>query len=116
MFDADAEIEGISRELLSEDHKERVQEVIADYRHDRRPQVLLTKSAYALATILVAAGLIFGFWKGFRSLSDLLDRRLQARLKDLEAKSARSLPAREVRSTRRVVRGRRRRVRMAAVA
>jgi small-conductance mechanosensitive channel len=89
MFDPDAEIEGFSRQLLAEVRQDRIKEVIAAYRRDRSPQVLLTKSAYALATILIAVGLIFGFWKAFGSLNGLLDRRLQARLKDLEAKSAR---------------------------
>jgi len=96
MYDADAVFEGISRQLLAEDRQERLQEVIADYRRDRSPQALLTKSAYALATILIAVGLIFGFWKGFGSLADLLDRRLQARIKDLEAKSARFIRAQQL--------------------
>jgi len=96
LFDADAEIEGISRQLLAEVRQERVQEVIANYRRDRSPRVLLTKSAYALATILIAVGLIFGFWKGFRSLADLLGRRLQARIKDLEEKSARFIRSQQL--------------------
>jgi small-conductance mechanosensitive channel len=96
MFDADAVIEGISRQLLAEVRQERLQEVIANYRRDRSPRVLLTKSAYALATLLIAAGLIFGFLKGFRGLTRLLDRRLQARIKDLEAKSARFIRSQQV--------------------
>ncbi len=96
MVDADAEIEGLSRQLLAEVRQERLQEVIAAYRHDRSPEVLLTKSGYALATVLLAATLIFGFWKGFRALADFLDRRLQRKIKDLEAKSAHLIRSRNL--------------------
>ena len=80
MFDGDAVHEGISRRLLAQVRQERLQEVIANYRRDRSPEVLLTKSAQALAALLVGVGLIFGFSKGFRGLDRLLDRRLQARI------------------------------------
>ena len=96
MVDADAAIEGLSRQFLAEVRQERLQEVIANYRRDRSPRVLLTKSAYAVATILVAVGLIFGFWKGFRHLGDFLDRRLRSRIRDLEAKSAQFVRSQEV--------------------
>jgi len=88
MLDADAAIEGLSRQLLAEIRQERVQEVIAAYRRDRTPEELLTEGVYALATILVAAALIFAFWKASRALAGFLDRRFKRQIKDLEAKSA----------------------------
>ncbi|MGB5736131.1 MAG: hypothetical protein WBM40_16965, partial [Thiohalocapsa sp.] len=96
MFDTDAEIEGLSRQLLAEVRQERLREVIADYRRDRSPPVLLLHAVYALATILIPVGLIIGLWKGFRSLTALLERSLQARIKDLEAKSARFVRSRQI--------------------
>lgn len=96
LFDADAEIEGISRELVAETKQRLLNEAIADYRRDRSARVLLTKSAYALATILIAVGLIFGFRKGLRSLSGILDQHLQARIEDLEAKSARFIRSQQL--------------------
>jgi small-conductance mechanosensitive channel len=96
MFDTDAEIEGVSRQLLAEVRQERLQEVIASYRTDRMPRVLLMKSAYALGAVLVTVGLIFGFRKSFRGLGRLLDRLLKARIKNLEAKSARLIRSQQL--------------------
>ncbi len=96
IFDADAEIEGLSRELLAEDRQGRIQEVIAAYRVARSPEVLLKKSAYAVAAVLVAAVLIFAFARASRALAKLLDRQLQQQIKTLEEKSARLLRSRNL--------------------
>lgn len=96
MFDADAEVEGLSRQLLAEVRAERIEEVIAAYRQDREPRVLLEKAAYALAAVLLAGLLLFGFGRAFRLLADLLDRRLQAQMKTLEQKSARLIRSRNL--------------------
>jgi hypothetical protein len=66
VFDADAEMEGVSRKIFAESNQGLLQEAIANYRHDRIPRVLLIKSLYALVATLVAVGLLFGFRKGFR--------------------------------------------------
>jgi small-conductance mechanosensitive channel len=96
LFDADAALEGLTRQLLAELRRDRIAEVIAAYRHDRSPEVLAQKGAYALAAIAVSIALIFVAWWGFHRLADLLDRRLQRRIKELEAKSARLLRARSL--------------------
>ncbi|MEA3276223.1 MAG: mechanosensitive ion channel [Pseudomonadota bacterium] len=96
LFDADAEIEGLSRQILAESKQVRLQEAIANYRRDRSPPVLLTKSLYALAATLIAVGLLFGFWKGFRSLDNLVERRLREHIKTLEAKSARFIRSQQL--------------------
>jgi small-conductance mechanosensitive channel len=96
LFDADAKIQGVRRSLLADVWRERVQEVIASYRYDRSREVLLTNSAYALAAILVAAGLLAGYWMGFRRLAAFMDRRLQERIKELEAKSANFVRSQQV--------------------
>lgn len=96
MLDADAAIEDLSRQQLAEIREERIEEVIAEYRLDRSPKVLLRHSAYALATVTSAVGLIALFWSGFRRLAELLDRRLQQQIKQLEEKSARLIRARNL--------------------
>ncbi|NEV64403.1 mechanosensitive ion channel family protein [Thiorhodococcus minor] len=96
IFDADAEIEGLSRELLAEDRQRRIQEVMAAYRAERRPEVLLKKTAYAVAAVLFAAVLIFAFARASRALAKLLDRRLQEQIKTLEQKSARLIRSRNL--------------------
>ena len=96
IFDADAEIEGLSRDLLAEDRQGRIQEVIAAYRAERSPEVLLKKTAYAVAAVLLAAVLIFAFARASRALAKLLDRRLQEQIKTLEQKSARLIRSRNL--------------------
>lgn len=96
IFDADAEIEGLSRELLAEDRQGRIQEVIAAYRAERSPEVLFKKTAYAVAAVLFAAVMIFGFARASRALANLLDRRLQEQIKSLEQKSARLIRSRNL--------------------
>jgi len=96
VFDVDAEMEGVDRKLLAENVQLRLREAITDYRLDRSPRVLLRNSLYALGVTLVAAGLFFGFRKGFRSLDDLVSRRLKDHLKALEAQSARFIRAQQV--------------------
>lgn len=96
LIETDAKIEDLSRELLAQTHQARIREVIADYRSQRSSEVLLTKSSYALASILGAALLILGFWWVFRRIADLLDRRPPAQLKQLEAKSARLIRSRSL--------------------
>jgi small-conductance mechanosensitive channel len=88
LFDEDAELEGVGRNVLAETAQLRLQETITDYRLDRIPRVLAIKSLYALAATLVALGLLFGFRKGFGRLNGVLEQRLQGHLKALEAQSA----------------------------
>lgn len=96
LFDADAEIEGVSRKILAETKQLLLQEALTNYRLDRTPGVLLTKSLYALAATLVAIGLLFGFRRGLRSLHGLLERRLANQLKVLETQSARFVKAQQL--------------------
>jgi small-conductance mechanosensitive channel len=96
LFDTDAALEEISRQLLAETIKARVEEVIAAYRNDRSPEVLLEKGAYALGAVGLAMALILLSWWGSNRLTELLDRRLQRQIKQLEAKSARLVRARSL--------------------
>jgi len=96
LLDADAALEEINRHVLAGALKNRIVETIAAYRRDRSPDVLLEKGVYAIAAIAVSAGLIVVVWLGFHRLADLLDRRLQRQIKELEAKSARLIRARSL--------------------
>ena len=89
LFDEDADLEGISRQVLAETAQLRLREAITDYRLDRSPRVLMARSLYALGATLVGVGLFFGLRKGFRSLDSVVERRLQDHLKALEKQSAR---------------------------
>jgi small-conductance mechanosensitive channel len=96
IFEADAKIEGLSRQILAETRQMLVQEAIADYRHDRSTRVLVTKSANALAATFISFVLLFGYWRGFRRLDSYVDKRLSRRIKTLEAKSARLIRAQQL--------------------
>jgi small-conductance mechanosensitive channel len=96
VFEADAKLEGLSRKILAESNQGLLQEAIVNYRHDRDPQELLIDSLYALAVTFVAVGLLFGFRKGFRSLNGVIEQRLKAHLKALEAHSARFVKSQEL--------------------
>jgi small-conductance mechanosensitive channel len=96
LFDADAEVEQLDIDLLAESSQQRIQEIIAAYRHDRSPEVLLEKVGYGLAAVLLAALLIVVFAKASRALAKLLDRRLQEQIKTLEQKSARLIRSRNL--------------------
>ena len=96
LFDPDATLEGVSRKILAEVVRQRIIEVIASYRHDRSPRVLLINSLYAIAATLAAVGLLFGFRHGFHRLDDVVTQRLKNHLKALEAQSARFLKAQQL--------------------
>jgi small-conductance mechanosensitive channel len=98
LFDEDAALDGISRRVLAETVQLRLREAIMDYRLDRTPRALTIKSLYALGATLVAAGLFFGFRRGFRGLDGVVVRRLQDDLKALEAQSARFVKAQQLAS------------------
>ncbi|HKP49593.1 MAG TPA: mechanosensitive ion channel domain-containing protein [Gemmatimonadales bacterium] len=81
---ADAELEGVTPQVLAQAYLPRVQEAVQSYRREREPAVLGRNIARALAAIV---GLMVGFWLGRRLLRRLrttVDRRWQARVGDLQ--------------------------------
>jgi small-conductance mechanosensitive channel len=65
----------------------RIQEAIADYREDRRPEVLLRNAGYSLVLTLVAVGVFFGGRFAFNRFSGWVERRIPERLEAVEQKS-----------------------------
>ena len=96
LFDEDALLDGVARNVLAETAQLRLQEAITDYRLDRRPLALLIRSLFALGATLIVVGLFFGFRKGFRKLDVVVEKRLQDHLKALEAQSARFVKAQQL--------------------
>ena len=47
LFDFDADLEGVSRQVLAEATQLRLQKALTDYRYDRSPRVLVINSLYA---------------------------------------------------------------------
>lgn len=93
LIDPDAELEGVSREILAEATQLRLQGMLTDYRFDRSPLVLARNSIYAFGATLCCAALLFGLGRGFGSLDRAVVRQMRDRLKALEAQSARLVKA-----------------------
>ena len=84
---ADAELEGVTPQVLAQTYLPRVQEAIRKFRHEREPAVLGKNITRALGSTLA---LILLLWMGRRMLRWLrktIDRRWQARLGDLHLQS-----------------------------
>jgi small-conductance mechanosensitive channel len=83
VLDADAQLEGVSRQVLAEAYRRRVADAIERFRHDRQPAVLGRNLAKSLGTTLA---LVLALWLGVKTLRLLrrtLDRRFRSRIHDL---------------------------------
>jgi small-conductance mechanosensitive channel len=96
LFEADAELAGVSREVLAEVTQLRLQQVLTNYRLERSLRVLLINSGYALGTTLGIAALLFGLRRGFLTLDGVVARRMRERLQALEEQSASFVRAQQV--------------------
>jgi small-conductance mechanosensitive channel len=88
LFDADAESENLpDRKLLAEILKNKIAEVITQYRIDRSPRVILKHAAYALALTAVFALVFWGVLRLFRVLNAWAVRHVHKSVQDLASKS-----------------------------
>lgn len=87
LFDVDAELEGVSRQLLAQTHTQRISAVITSFRADRSRPRLARNVLSALVATLV---LIFSLWalnRLNRILNKWADRRLRKSISDIASKS-----------------------------
>ncbi|HSA60595.1 MAG TPA: mechanosensitive ion channel family protein, partial [Nitrospiraceae bacterium] len=109
VFDADAEIEGLSRQILAETYRIRIKEAVAGYRHDRSPRVLVLHTLYALGATAAFALLVFLLIRAFGRLDHFLEQRYRAKVVGMQAKALRVVEAERlweaVRSLQRMTRG-----------
>lgn len=96
VLDADAKLEGVSRQYLAEVIRRRVAEAIASYRHDRSARVLWTNTAYALGATLAAVLLLLTLRRAFRRLDSVAERRFKSRIEVLEQKSRQLIHAQQL--------------------
>jgi small-conductance mechanosensitive channel len=84
---ADAQLEGLTPEILAEVFRRRVVEAVVRYRHDREPGYLWRRAGYALAAT-VAFVLFMSLGRtGWRRLRGTLAERYRERVHDLQIKS-----------------------------
>jgi small-conductance mechanosensitive channel len=98
VFDADAKLEGVSRQQLVEVIRRKVAEAIASYRHDRSARVLWVNTVYALSATLAAALLLFALRRAFRRLDSVTERRFKPRIEVLELRSRQLIQAQQLRA------------------
>ena len=87
VLDADAELEGINRQVVAEAFRRRIGEAIRQFRHEREPQVLWNGAARALAATVALAIVLWLGVRARRRIYALLERRYRRRLHDLQVSS-----------------------------
>jgi len=84
----DAELEGVPRDAVAQFFRQQIASAVAAYRSDRRPEVLLRSTLYAIGATLALAVLLFGLRRAYRWLDAAATRYLGARIEALEKKSS----------------------------
>jgi small-conductance mechanosensitive channel len=96
LVDADAALEGVSRQVLAQAYRDRLVEAVRQYRRDREPEVLwgaAVRTLAATAALACALWLLVRFLRRFRSL---LERRYRSRLHDVQIRSVQVVRAEQV--------------------
>ena len=87
VFDADARLEGVERQVLAKAYLTRIGEAINAYRHDRESRVL---AQHALDTFLATVALLLGLWVTYRFIKwsrSSLKKRYEKKVQELESRS-----------------------------
>jgi small-conductance mechanosensitive channel len=98
VLDADASLEGLSRQDLARSYVKRVGAAITAYRRDRSARALLVGLALSLVATAALVGVFVLLGRLWRRLGDLLERRYTARLRALEIQSVPVIRAERVRA------------------
>jgi small-conductance mechanosensitive channel len=96
VLDVDAELEGVSRKILTLTFRRKIKEIITEYRSDRTKTVLVKNSVYAVVATVILISLLLGIRWGFRRLDTWMEKRLKRRIDNLEAKSLRMVQAEQI--------------------
>jgi len=96
IFDSDAEIEGIDRQVLAEIVKTNIAKAINLYRYERSSSVLMKKAIFAAGATVLLLILLFFFNRISRRLDNLLQARLKSRIEGFEAQSYHLIQAKQL--------------------
>jgi len=96
IVNADAEIEGLDRQLLSEIIKTKIAKAIDSYRYERSSGVMLKKVLFVAGATVLLLILLFLFNRISRRLDDLLQARLKSRIEGFEAQSYNLIQAKQL--------------------
>lgn len=96
VFDLDAGLQGISRQVLAEIIKSKIGGIIISYRHERSQKFLLLRSLYALVATVTIIGLLLLMNIIFRHLQILVEKKLKPRLERIQLKSFQVIHVKEM--------------------
>jgi len=86
LVDADADLEGVTRDILADAVKIRVAQAVKDWRNDRNPGVLKRNALYAFGvTVVFTLALLAGYWL-YRRLRAKLEKSAQELIQDVTIK------------------------------
>jgi small-conductance mechanosensitive channel len=84
VVDADAQLEGVRRQVLAEVYRGRVAEAVEKFRHDREGAVLWPNAARAVGALLALALVLWLGRQGLRLIRATLDRRYRSRIRTVQ--------------------------------
>jgi small-conductance mechanosensitive channel len=85
IFDVDADLDKVPREVLAKAYVQRVRTTIEAYRRERASRNILQGAASALGTTLGLVALVLLIRWGFRRLIALAEQRFSSKIRDLQA-------------------------------
>jgi len=92
----DAEVQGVDIQVLAELYRDKIKQVIADYRHDRQPDIIEKNIVYASIATTILVAIIFGVNFMYRRVLHFVEQRYRRHVEKLETKSLRMLQAKQV--------------------
>ncbi len=87
IFDVDAELDKVPRQVLAKAYVQRVRATIEAYRRERASRNILQGAASALGATLGLIALVLLIRWGFRRLIALAEKRFSSKIRELQAKS-----------------------------
>jgi small-conductance mechanosensitive channel len=96
VFDLDASLQGISRQVLADIMKDKISGIITSYRYERSQKFLVMQSLYALGATAAMIGFLFLIIVIFRWLLNFLDKMLKPRLERIQLKSFQVINFKEI--------------------
>jgi small-conductance mechanosensitive channel len=97
VLDADAELEGLTRQDLARAYAHRIRAVVETYRRDRSPRNLLVGAGASLAATVALAGAVLLFVWLWRRLRAILEARFTRRVRSLEIQNVKVIHAEQIR-------------------
>jgi small-conductance mechanosensitive channel len=87
VYDADAELEAVSRQMLAQAYTAKIRAAVETYRHDRGTRNIARAGSFALAATIVLGALLLLIRFLFRRLTARAEERFALKIQQLQARS-----------------------------